>query len=165
MNRLWILGLLTITACPSDPPAPPTKTKTPIPSIQPERPVLTIKAPPGQMVQTRDGLWLKAAFGTKKDPIFVKDGPASIAELGFVRAWVDHPPCAEKLEVRSLGLEGGERWIDEVSVRCGDHWSDELYFDLTDVVQRQIESLQAVDDPRVLLGIDSADKGAPPKKP
>ena len=162
MSRRWLIGVLALSACPSDPPAHETKDTVPIPSIKPERPVLTIKAPPGQMVQTRDGLWLKAAFGTKKEPILVKDGPASIAELGFVRSWVDHPPCAEKLEIKSLGLEGGERWIDEVSVRCGDHWSGELYFDLTDLVQRQIDSLRAVDDPRKLLGIDTGEDGAKP---
>ena len=120
----------------------------------PREGVLTIKAPPDQLVETPQGLWLKAGLGTKESPVVVKDGPASIAELGFSRTWVDHPPCAKPVEVQSQELVGGDRWIDRVRIRCGDRWQGEVFFDLTTVVERQIEALRGVENPRIRLGLE-----------
>ena len=124
----------------------------------PKEVVLTIKAPPDQLVETPQGLWLKAGLGTKESPVVVKDGPASIAELGFSRTWVDHPPCAKPVEVQSQELVGGDRWIDRVRIRCGDRWQGEVFFDLTTVVERQIEALRGAENPRIRLGLEQPPK-------
>ena len=124
----------------------------------PQEVVLTIKAPPDQLVETPQGLWLKAGLGTKESPVVVKDGPASIAELGFARTWVDHPGCAKPVEVQSQELVGGDRWIDRVRIRCGDRWQGELFFDLTTVIERQIEALRGAENPRIRLGLEQPPK-------
>ena len=120
----------------------------------PKRVTLTIKAPPGQLVQTVDGLWLRAQPGTKEAPIQLREGPASIAERGFFKSWVGHPNCAVEPQVKSLKLSGIGGWIDQVELRCPGQWFGVLHFDLTIIVERQIEALRGADDPRRRLGLE-----------
>jgi hypothetical protein len=153
--RLSFLALLVVACSQNETPRPaPGPAPT---SIQegPQEVVLTVKAPPGQLVETPQGLWVKAHLGTKAHPLELQDGPASIAELGFARTWVDHPACPHAVSVRSKELLGGDRWIDRVEVRCKDKWFGELYFDLTVVVERQLEALRGADNPRARLGLES----------
>ncbi|MEE2836113.1 MAG: hypothetical protein VYB65_08870 [Myxococcota bacterium] len=148
-----LIGCL-VGGCPASEPAPPASPPAaPTPS-GPRDVTLTIKAPPDQLVETPQGLWVKAGMGTEEAPVVVKDGPASIAELGFARTWVDHPPCGQPVEVKSLELVGGERWLDRVRISCGERWRGELFFDLTDVIERQIEALRGAENPRMRLGLE-----------
>jgi hypothetical protein len=155
MIRLGSLALL-LAAC-SQNELPKVAPKPAPTSLEqgPKEVVLTIKAAPGQLVETPQGLWVKAHLGTKAHPLELQDGPASIAELGFARSWVDHPACPEAISVRSKELVGGDRWIDRVEVRCKDKWFGELYFDLTVVVERQLEALRGAENPRARLGLES----------
>jgi hypothetical protein len=154
MKALVVLALLGLIACSKETSAPTPAQPVAVEDPGPKEVVLTIKAPPGQLVETPQGLWLKANLGTEDAPIEVRDGPASIAELGFSKTWVDHPPCPVDVGVASQKLTGGVRWIDRVRVRCQERWYGDLFFDLTDVVERQIESLRGADNPRALLGLD-----------
>jgi len=84
MRIFGLFACLGFFACAKD----EKKTPQPVVAAQekvsgPKKVVLTIKAPPDQLVETPQGLWLKAGLGTKESPVVVKDGPASIAELGF----------------------------------------------------------------------------------
>lgn len=152
----WVLGLslAALCGCPAEEKKPVPVVPAPVEEVGPKEVVLTIKAPPNQLVETPQGLWLTAGMGTQESPVVVNDGPASIAELGFSRTWVDHPPCGKPVQVRSQELVGGDRWIDRVRIRCGDIWQGEIFFDLTTVVERQIEALRGADNPRVRLGLE-----------
>jgi hypothetical protein len=154
MRTALALVILGCVGCKSDPPDQPKPAQVPDKPVGPEEVVLTIKAPPGQLVETPQGLWMTAGLGTKDSPVVLKDGPASIAELGFARSWVDHPPCATEVTVRSQELVGGDQWLDRVEVRCESKWYGEIFFDLTTVVERQIEALRGAEDPRVRLGLE-----------
>ena len=156
MRLAVFLAIFGCAGCKGDTPAKSGPTEVPQQPAGPEEVVLTIKAPPGQLVETPQGLWMTAGLGTKDSPILLKDGPASIAELGFARTWVDHPPCAKEVGVRSKELVGGKRWIDRVEIRCDQKWYGEIFFDLTTVVERQIEALRGAEDPRVRLGLEKA---------
>jgi hypothetical protein len=109
------------------------------------------------LVQTVDGLWLRAEPGTAKAPIQLREGPASVAEHGFFKSWVTHPSCATEPVVKSLELSGIDGWIDRVELRCPGEWFGELHFDMTIIVERQIEALRGADDPRRRLGLEPAD--------
>lgn len=156
MIRFFPLALLLVACSQNETPKVVSKPALARLEEGPKEVVLTIKAPPGQLVETPQGLWVKAHLGTKAHPVELQDGPASIAELGFARSWVDHPACPEPVSVRSKELVGGDRWIDRVEVRCKDKWFGELYFDLTVVVDRQLEALRGAENPRARLGLESA---------
>ena len=151
---VWILCLAASACSKDEKETPQPIVPAPEQASGPKQVVLTIKAPPDQLVETPQGLWLKAGLGTKESPTVVKDGPASVAELGFARTWVDHPPCAKPVEVQSQELMGGDRWIDRVRLRCGDRWEGEVFFDLTTVIERQIEALRGAENPRIRLGLE-----------
>lgn len=155
MIRFFPLALLLVACSQNETPKVVSKPALARLEEGPKEVVLTIKAPPGQLVETPQGLWVKAHLGTKAHPVELQDGPASIAELGFARSWVDHPACPEAVSVRSKELVGGDRWIDRVEVRCKDKWFGELYFDLTVVVERQLEALRGAENPRARLGLES----------
>ncbi len=154
MRLVALLGVLVALSCTRNEPSSVEAKPTPPKPTGPDKVVLTIKAPPGQLVETPQGLWMTAGLGTKDSPIVLKDGPASIAELGFARTWVDHPPCSNELTVRSKELVGGKQWLDRVEISCGEVWTGEIFFDLTTVVERQIEALRGAEDPRVRLGLE-----------
>jgi len=159
VKSLGLLSVLLVCGCPAKEEKPAPVARVVVENTGMKEVVLTIKAPPNQLVETPQGLWLKAGLGTQEAPVVVNDGPASIAELGFARTWVDHPPCGKPVEVQSQELVGGDRWIDRVRIRCGERWQGEIFFDLTTVVERQIEALRGAENPRIRLGLESAPEG------
>jgi hypothetical protein len=146
------LALFALAGCPgSGAPdtAPPAKVKK---AQGPRIVSLKMKAEADQLVQTKTGLWLVSAAGDERHPIKVNDGPSTIAEKGFIQDWIDLPVCGRTIEHHSVGLDP-KTWLDHVVVTCGKVWRADLYFDLSQVVQAQIDNVQRQKDPRKLLGL------------
>jgi len=94
--------------------------------------MLSVTAPRGELVRTRDGIWLRAASGTQDDAIEIAAGetPAA-AERSFISSFVEHPACARGVKVRSAGVEIVRgALLDRVELSCAGRWSASLWFNI-----------------------------------